>query len=99
MREYLVAALIALNPSYVDASPALIVLQRAGLAAGRVLDKPFEYARMTRIHAEARLRCYKNCVKSVPSIKRKVKYGQVTRRRAARARSKRLTLCMKNCKL
>lgn len=99
MREYIIILMIAFNPSYVDASPGLVVLQRAGMVATKALDKPFEYARMTRIHAEARMRCYRSCVKSVPSIKKRVKYGQATRRRAGRVRSKRLVGCMRTCKL
>ena len=99
MSNYVLAVIIALQPVTTFGSPALVALQRAGVAAGRVLDKPFERARMARIHAQARVRCYNNCRKRVKSIHRPVKYGQVNRRRANRVRSKRLVLCMRRCKL
>ena len=98
MRE-LLAVLIAIQPVTADASPALIALQRAGIAAGRFLDKPFERIRMTRVHAEARLRCFRSCRKSVKSINRPVKYGQARLRRLGRVRSKKLVRCMNACKL
>ena len=99
MREYIIAIAVALQPVTTYGSPALIIMQRAGLAASRVLDKPFERARMARIHVDARVRCYNTCRKKVKSVKRPVKYGQVRQRRLGRLRSKRIVRCMSSCKL
>ena len=98
MRE-LLAVLIAIQPVSADASPVLVALQRAGIAAGRFLDRPFERIRMTRINAEARFRCFKNCRKKIKSVHRPVKYGQARLRRLGRVRSKKLVRCMNACKI
>ena len=99
MREYIIAIAVALQPVTTHGSPALIALQRAGTVAGRLLDKPFERARMARIHVDARVRCYSNCRKKVKSVHRPVKYGQARLRRLSRQRSKRIIRCMSACKL
>ena len=99
MREYIIAIAVALQPVTSVGSPALVALQRAGMAATRMLDKPFERARMARLNVDARVRCYSACRKQVKSYNRPVKYGQVRLRRLNRTRSQRIIKCMGRCKL
>ena len=94
MIKYLMMVFILFIPMQSNASPALIAVQKAGLATSRFLQAPAERIRLARVGISAHWKKYKFCKKRHKLVKRRVIYGQARLRRIGRASSRRLAACM-----